>query len=327
MVNAQNVGYPARVYQFFKKIKARYIGFLPLVTPRPDLVIAEGLHVRQPAQPPPHGRTGLAVSDFFDLTTNVDTTQIHRTSRLDSQLTGMSDQPNQAIGGANAFRHQSGIHQHGVTKLRETYEIIDARDIGPSRGGMIVLNKNSGRHGLKSRLDELGYEIASDELDRVFVTFKELADKKHEVTDRDLESLMMDQEQVSKGIVTGYTLQGVDVVTGSGKTPTATVRVVGQNGKVITQTAQGNGPVDAACNAITQAVGVQTKLVEFVIQSITEGLDSIGEVTIRLERDGKVYTGRGSSTDIIEASAKAFLAAINRSLTAQDVPDAATADA
>src|SRR3989304_272459 len=192
-------------------------------------------------------------SDFFDLTTNVDTTQIHRTSRLVSQLTGMSIQPNKAIVGANAFRHQSGIHQHGITKLRETYEIIDARDIGLSRGGMIVLNKNSGRHGLKSRLDELGYEITSDELDRVFVAFEDLADKKGEIDDRDLDALVSEERRTVEDV---YKLHLLQVSCGNQLIPTATVRIIGPEGKIGETTSTGTGPVDAPYREINGLIGM-----------------------------------------------------------------------
>jgi 2-isopropylmalate synthase len=250
--------------------------------------------------------------DFFDLSTNVDTTQIHRTSRLVSQLSGMSIQPNKAIVGANAFRHQSGVHQQGVTKLRETYEIIDARDIGLSRGAMIVLNKNSGRHGLKARLDELGYEITREEMDRVFVAFKDLADKKGEIDDRDLDALVSEEKRTVEDV---YKLDLLQVSCGNHLVPTATVRIIGPEGKTAETTATGTGPVDASYAAINELIGVSSRLVEYTVNSITEGIDAQGEVTVRIEADDRTFVGRGADTDIVVASAKALLNAINRLLT------------
>ncbi len=249
--------------------------------------------------------------DFFGVTTNVDTTQIHRTSRLVSQLTGMVVQPNKAIVGANAFRHQSGIHQHGITKLRETYEIIDARDIGLPRGGIFVLNKNSGRHGLKARLDELGYEIISEELDRVFVAFKELADKKGEIDDRDLDALVSEERRTVEDI---YKLDLLQVSCGNQLVPTATVRIIGPEAKSAETTATGTGPVDASYKAINSLIGVPNQLVEYAVNAITEGIDAQGEVTVRIEAEGRTFVGRGADTDIIVASAKALMNALNRAL-------------
>ena len=250
-------------------------------------------------------------ADFFGLGTNVDTTGIHRTSRLVSQLTGMTVQPNKAIVGVNAFRHQSGIHQHGITKLRETYEIIDARDIGLPRGGLLVLNKNSGRHGLKARLDELGYEITSEELDRVFVAFKDLADKKGEIDDRDLDALVSEERRAVEDV---YKLDLLQVSCGNQLIPTATVRVIGPNGATAETTATGTGPVDASYKALNELVGVPNQLVEYAVNSITEGIDAQGEVTVRIEAGGRTFVGRAADTDIVVASAKALLNALNRAI-------------
>ncbi len=251
-------------------------------------------------------------ADFFDLTTNVDTTQIHRTSRLVSQLTGMAVQPNKAIVGANAFRHQSGIHQHGITKLLETYEIIDARDIGLPRGGLIVLNKNSGRHGLKARLDELGYEVTTEELDRVFVAFKELADKKGEIDDRDLDALVSDERRTLEEV---YKLDLLQVSCGNQLVPTATVRLVGPEGKTAETTATGTGPVDASYRAINSLIGLPNQLLEYAVNAVTEGIDAQGEVTVRIESDERTFVGRAADTDIVVASARALMNALNRALT------------
>ena len=250
-------------------------------------------------------------SDYFGLSTNVDTTQIYRTSRLISQLTGMAVQPNKAIVGANAFRHQSGIHQHGITKLRETFEIMDAHDIGLSRGAVIVLNKNSGRHGLKARLDELGYEITREELNRVFLAFKELADKKGEVDDRDLDALVSEERRTVEEM---YKLDLLQVSCGNQLMPTATVRLIGPEGREMTTTSIGTGPVDASYRAINGLVGVPNRLVEYTVNSVTEGIDAQGEVTVRIEADERTFVGRGADTDIVVASAKALLNALNRLL-------------
>ncbi|MDP3767133.1 MAG: 2-isopropylmalate synthase, partial [Dehalococcoidia bacterium] len=170
-------------------------------------------------------------SDFYNLETNINTREIYRTSRIVANLTGMSVQPNKAIIGANAFRHQSGIHQDGILKMRETYEIMDARDLGwPAGGGEIVLGKTSGRHGFKARLEELGYELTDEELNRAFLAFKELADKKPEVDDRDLEALVADKMRTSEEI---YHLDFVQVSCGDHATPTATVRLIAPDGAVL----------------------------------------------------------------------------------------------
>ncbi|HXG35640.1 MAG TPA: 2-isopropylmalate synthase [Dehalococcoidia bacterium] len=247
--------------------------------------------------------------DFFGLTTNLDTTQIHRTSRLVSHLTGMIVQPNKAIVGANAFRHQSGIHQHGITKLLETYEIIDAREIGLPRGGYLVLNKNSGRHGLKARLDELSLEVSDEEMERIFVAFKELADKKGEIDDRDLEALVSEERRTLEEV---FKLDLLEVSCGTQTTPTAKVRLISQDGRTLETTSSGTGPIDATFAAINSLIGVPNQLVEYVVNAITEGIDAQGEVTVRIEADGHTFVGRGSDTDIVVASAKALLNALDR---------------
>jgi 2-isopropylmalate synthase len=250
-------------------------------------------------------------ADFFGISTNIETTQIHRTSRLVSQLTGMSVQPNKAIVGVNAFRHQSGIHQHGITKMRETYEIIDPKDIGLPHGTTLVLNKNSGRHGLKARLDDLGYEMTNDELDNVFVAFKDLADKKGEIDDRDLDALVSGERRAVEDI---YKLDLLQVSCGNQLVPTATVRVVGPNGHTAQTTATGTGPVDACFKGIDELVGVPNQLVEYTVNSVTEGIDAQGEVTVRIDVDGRTFVGRAADTDIVVSSAKALLNALNRAI-------------
>ena len=248
--------------------------------------------------------------DVFNVTTNVDTTQIYPTSRMVSRITGMAIQPNKSVIGENAFRHASGIHQDGVLKERSTYELMDPVSIGWP-GNALVLGKLSGRAGLRSRLEALGYVLAKEELDGAFESFKLLADKKHEVTDRDLESLMAEEKRVASEPIT-YTLDQVQFSGGDHDIATATVRILGPNEEVYSDAATGNGPVDAVCKAIKRATGIEVRLADFNVRSVTEGLDSIGEVVVRVDQDGKVYTGRGASTDIIVASAKAYMSALNR---------------
>ena len=257
--------------------------------------------------------------DLLGVTTNVDTTQIYPTSRLVSRITGMPIQPNKSVVGENAFRHASGIHQDGVLKERTTYELMDPVSIGRP-GNTLVLGKLSGRAGLRARLEDLGYVISKEDLDHVFEAFKLLADRKHEVTDRDLETLMDEEKRVTMEPVT-YTLDNLEFSGGDHDVATATVRVLGPGGQLYSDAATGNGPVDAVCKAIERASGVTAKLVDFNVSSVTAGLDSLGEVVIRVEQEGNVYTGRGASTDIIVASAKAYLSAVNRAIAQEGIGD------
>jgi len=257
--------------------------------------------------------------DFFDVETDIKTNELYRTSRLVSDLTGMSIQPNKAIVGSNAFRHQSGIHQDGVLKMRETYEIMDAKDIGlPSGGGEIVLGKVSGRHGFKARLEELGYDLTEEELSRAFMAFKELADKKAEIDDRDLEAIVADKLRTMEEV---YRLDFVQVSCGDHAQPTATVRLIAPDGSIRADAALGTGPVDAVYRAINRIVQVDNELTEFHVKSVTEGIDAQGEVTIRVESKGRSYVGRGADTDIIVASAKAYMNALNRMLSVEKRQD------
>ena len=252
--------------------------------------------------------------DLFDAI-DVDTTQIYPTSRLVSRITGMPTQPNKSVVGENAFRHASGIHQDGILKERATYELMDPISIGWP-GNALVLGKLSGRAGLRARLEALGYLLSKEDLVRVFEAFKVLADRKQEVTDRDLESLMAEEKRVATEPVT-YILDQVQFSGGDHDIATATVRVIGPGEQAYSDASTGNGPVDAVCKAIQRATGMSAELVDFSVHSVTESLDSIGEVVIRVEQDGQIYTGRGASTDIIIASAKAYLSAVNR-LIAQE---------
>jgi 2-isopropylmalate synthase len=253
--------------------------------------------------------------DFLNVETNIKTQELYRTSRLVADLTGMSVQPNKAIVGANSFRHQSGIHQDGILKMRETYEIMDAKDIGwPSGGAEIVLGKVSGRHGFKARLEELGYVLTEEELSRAFMAFKELADKKAEIDDRDLEALVADKLRTTAET---YRLDFVQVTCGDHASPTATVRVILPDGTIRADAAIGTGPVDAVYRAINRIIDIPNELTEFSVKSVTEGIDAQGDVTIRIEGNGRSYVGRGADTDIIVASAKAYMNALNRMLAVE----------
>lgn len=249
-------------------------------------------------------------ADTFNLRTGVDTIQIYSASRLVSELTGFPVQPNKAIVGSNAFRHESGIHQDGVVKKAITYEIMDPKSVGIPASSL-VLGKLSGRAGFKERLAELGYVLDEEALRRTFVAFKELADKKKQITDKDLESLIAQEMRTMSEI---YHLDHIQVSCGVNSIPTATVRLIGPNNQVLADAALGTGPVDAVYKAINRIVGVPNKLTEFTVKSVTEGIDAIGEVLIRIESDSITYTGRGAATDIIVASAKAYMNALNRLL-------------
>jgi 2-isopropylmalate synthase len=255
-------------------------------------------------------------SDFFNLTTNIDTTQIYRTSRLVSDLTGFPVQPNKAIVGGNAFRHSSGLHVDGMIKKSVTYEIIDPRSVGvPSSS--LVLGKTSGRHAFRERLSELGYNLKEEDLNRAFAAFKELADKKKDITDRDIESLVAEEQRT---ISEEYHLDRLQVTCGDQGLPMAGVRLIGPGGKTIIEgAALGTGPVDAVYKAINLCVKVPNSLTEFTVKSVTEGIDAIGEVLIRIESDGVTYTGRGADTDIIVSSAKAYINALNRLLATRKI--------
>ncbi|MEB3337963.1 MAG: 2-isopropylmalate synthase [Leptolyngbyaceae bacterium] len=240
--------------------------------------------------------------------TQIDTRQIYKTSRLVSNLTGMLVQPNKAIVGANAFAHESGIHQDGVLKNKLTYEIMDAQSIGLT-DNQIVLGKHSGRNAFRTRLKELGFELADQELNKAFLRFKELADKKKEVTDWDLEAIVNDEIQQAPEL---FRLELVQVSCGDRARPTATITLRTPTGEELTDAAIGTGPVDAIYRAINRVVNLPNELIEFSVQSVTAGIDAIGEVTIRLRHEGRIYSGHAANTDIIVASALAYVNALNR---------------
>ncbi|OZH54910.1 2-isopropylmalate synthase [Hydrocoleum sp. CS-953] len=263
-----------------------------------------GLHVRRQYFNPFLGRPPESEAPL----TNINTQHIYKTSRLVSNLTGMFVQPNKAIVGANAFAHESGIHQDGVLKNKLTYEIMDAQSIGLT-DNQIVLGKLSGRHAFQTRLQELGFELSDEEINKAFIKFKDLADKKKEITDWDLESIVNSEVRQPPEL---FRLEFVQVSCGDRSRPTATVSIRTPDGEELTDAAIGTGPVDAVYKAINRVVNVPNDLIEFTVQSVTAGIDAIGEVTIRLRHEGRVYSGHSANTDIIVASAEAYVNALNR---------------
>ncbi|KPJ64020.1 2-isopropylmalate synthase [candidate division KD3-62 bacterium DG_56] len=246
--------------------------------------------------------------DQFQVTTGIDTRQIYRTSRLVSELTGIPVQPNKAIVGTNAFAHEAGIHQHGVIEAKRTYEIMDATSIGLT-DSQLVLGKHSGRHAFERRLKELGYELSADQLERAFARFKEIADIRKEVSDRELESIASDELH---GVPEVYGLDYLHVVSGNHTVPSATIRLT-KDGKPFQASEFGVGSVDAVYRTIDAIVKVDHSLVDYTVKAVTGGTDALGDVAVRIsDRDGRIYAGRGTSPDVIEASAKAYVQAINK---------------
>ncbi len=263
--------------------------------------------------------------DLYGVSTSINTRQIYRTSRLVSDITGFPVQPNKAVVGSNAFRHASGIHQDGLIKERSTFEIMDPQSVGwPSSS--FVLGKLSGRAGLRARLEELGYMLTQEELNQTFESFKDLADRKREVTDADLVALMSSHRRTID-IPATYKLEHVQVSCGSHEVPTATVTLTDPDGKSVTEAATGTGPVDALYKAINRIVQVPNELTEFRVNAVTEGIDAMGDVTIRIAQDDHTFVGRGAHTDIIVASAEAYMNALNRLLAAGDTPKVTDASA
>jgi len=245
--------------------------------------------------------------DIFNYHTNINTKEIFNTSKMVSSFSGIIVQPNKAIVGENAFAHESGIHQDGMLKNRETYEIMVPEDVGVQKT-KIILGRHSGRHGLKVRLIELGYNISEDELQQVYEAFSILADKKKEVYDDDLRSLMGDNFQKEEEL---YKLSYISVNSGTNSIPTATVSI--KNGeKGYSDSSTGDGAVDALFNAINRAIGIETQVESYQVRSVTSGREAMGEVVVRIRYNDKSFSGRGVSTDTIEASAKAYLHAINQ---------------
>ncbi|MEO0460220.1 MAG: 2-isopropylmalate synthase [Myxococcota bacterium] len=266
--------------------------------------------------------------DAFGFDTGIDTHHITRTSRMVSSHTGMSVQPNKAIVGANAFAHEAGIHQDGMLKHQETYEIMKPETVGAG-SSRLVMGKHSGRHAVKTRLAELGYSIDGEELARAFERFKSLADKKKLITDADLEAIVTDEMLQPEEI---YTLVGLQVACGTMGLPTATVKLRGPDEKTSVHAAIGTGPVDAVFKAIDALVALPVRLNEFFVHAVTEGIDALGEVTVKVEseelaarqnnaqhavRGRRQHLGHSADTDIVVAAAQAYLVAINKFLNAR----------
>jgi 2-isopropylmalate synthase len=245
--------------------------------------------------------------DFFRIETGLRTEEIFKTSRLLSHITGIHVQPNKAIVGENAFAHEAGIHQDGVLKEKLTYEIMKPEDIGrPSN--KLVLGKHSGRHALAARLKDLGFDLSGGELDRAYRAFKELADRKKEVYDEDLMAIVTDE--ATQGQST-YELDYLHVISGTGIIPSATVKVR-KDGQPFQESGIGDGPVDAVFAAIDAITGIKGRLQDYALRAATSGKDAVGEVSVKIDFDGRIVSGKGSSTDVIEASARAYVNALNR---------------
>ncbi|MBW3578143.1 MAG: 2-isopropylmalate synthase [Actinobacteria bacterium] len=252
-------------------------------------------------------------ADLLGTRTRVNTPEITRTSRLVSTLTGYSVQRNKAVVGDNAFAHESGIHQHGVLADRLTYEIMRTEDVGAD-GTQIVLGKHSGRHAFRRAVADLGFDLSEEELSRVFLRFKDLADRKKEIGEKDIEAIVAAEVHVAAD--DDYELVALTVAGGTRAAPSATVELRVSDGTTRTATATGDGMVDAACGAIRRAVDRDgITLVAFQVAAVTPGVDALGDVTVQIEvENGERFTGRGVSTDVVEASARAYLDALNRSL-------------
>jgi 2-isopropylmalate synthase len=248
---------------------------------------------------------------YLGLHTGVNSREIARTSRLVSRLTGYPVQPNKAIVGRNAFAHEAGIHQDGVLKERTTYEIMDATTVGLDANA-IVLGKHSGRHALQQALSELGFEVTGQNLNLAFKAFKELADKKKQVTAMDLEALLTDELREDAGV--GYTLGWFEVEASSRRPPHAKVGISTPDGEELTGSFTGDGPIDAIFRAINAAVGAETKLREFRVDAVTGGQDALGETSVVLEVGGVTGSGQGVSTDILEAAGRAYVRAVSNAL-------------
>ncbi len=245
--------------------------------------------------------------DFLGFVTNINTKQIYNSSRLISAITGVPVQPNKAVVGANAFAHEAGIHQHGIMANKKTYEIMTPESIGLPQN-VIVLGKHSGKHAFEQRLKELGYVIDEQRLSESFDRFKELADRKKDVSDLDLRALVeMEQIEIPEDIE----LDSFVINSGNKMTSTAVIKMV-YDGNRVEEAATGDGPVDAAFNAIERCIGESFVLEDYIVRSVTGGKDAQGEVVVKLSKGGKKVKGRGLSTDIVEASVKAYIDAINR---------------
>ncbi|MEI0798845.1 2-isopropylmalate synthase [Brachyspira intermedia] len=246
--------------------------------------------------------------DFYNAYTDINTKRIYKISKLLSTISGMVVAPNKAIVGANAFAHEAGIHQHGVLKERSTYEIMNVEDIGIPQNKM-VLGKHSGKHAFKDRIESLGYDIDDKSLEDKFIEFKALADKKKIVTDSDIEALLIGSNDSENPT---YTLNGFVVNDGNSISSLATVSIMDNQENIVEGIGKGNGPIDAAFGAIDSITSNKAKLVNYSINAITEGEDALGEVIVRLASNDKTVIGRAVSTDIIEASLRAYVNGLNK---------------
>tara|TARA_B100001057_G_scaffold238516_2_gene238824 strand:+ start:5792 stop:7369 length:1578 start_codon:yes stop_codon:yes gene_type:complete len=249
-------------------------------------------------------------SEFFDVFTEIDTTRLYPTSRLVSNITGMYPPRNKAIVGENAFAHEAGIHQHGMLQHASTYEIMKPEEVGLSHTNL-VLGKHSGRHAFKDRVKELGFELDEFETNRAFKEFKKLADKKKDIYDGDIESIIMN---VSGSISGPWSLKSLDVQTETDKPASVKLTLIGEDGKIISESACADGPVAAVFKALGNATGVDMILRNFELHSTSIGEDALGEVTVTVEINDQTYRGRGTSVDIVEAGCRAGLEVMNRTL-------------
>ena len=264
-------------------------------------------------------------ADVHGFTTGINSREIARTSRLVSRLTGYAVQPNKAIVGRNAFAHESGIHQDGVLKERTTFEIMDATEVG-FESNSIVLGKHSGRHALKDALEQLGYKIDGGALNSAFKAFKEIADRKKQVTALDLEAIVSDE---MRDRADGHELASFEVSAASDRDPMAKIGITLPSGEEVVGESSGDGPIDAVFRAIQVATGVESELVKYTVEAVTGGEDALGQTTVMLRTNGTLASGSGVATDIIEASARAYLRALSNSLegAATREAEAATAEA
>lgn len=251
-------------------------------------------------------------SDYYGVTTNINTPKLCPTSRLVSKITGMAVQRNKAIVGQNAFAHEAGIHQHGILQERTTYEIMRPQDVGYV-GTNLVLGKHSGRHAFRDRVETLGYQLSDEDFQKVFDAFIALADKKKEIYDADILALV--DNQSSSPTQEHWKIKSFHTLGGTGTIPTATIELVFEDGKIVQDAATGDGPVDAAFKCLERIMGISAKLTDYTVRSVSSGKDALGEVSLAIDIDGLTFHGKGVSTDVIEASAHAYLQALNKALS------------
>ncbi|GAA0179379.1 2-isopropylmalate synthase [Clostridium sediminicola] len=251
--------------------------------------------------------------DFYQCETGIKTENIHRISTLVSRSTGVMIQQNKAIVGANAFAHESGIHQHGVLNNRTTYEIMTPESIG-LKDNVMILGKHSGRHAFEDRINELGYNLDKEKLNEAFVKFKDLADRKKQILDEDIEAIIHEEVIETKA---KYTLEEFHISTGNKISATSTVKVVSET-ETYEEAAIGDGPINSIFKAIERSLGEEMELLDFSLKAITGGRDALGDVRVMVGKDGEKYVGRGMSTNIIEASAKAYLNALNKYIASKE---------